>query len=168
RVYRPSIVVGHSMTGEIDKIDGPYYFFKALQRAGRVLPEWLPLLGPYPGWTNIVPVDFVAAATDHIAHRRLGDGRAFHLMAPKSERSTTVLNTFARSAHAPSVALSLNVPLVGRLPGAILSPLLGVAPVRDVRRLILAEAGLPEEIIAHTGFSARFDTRAAQEALSGS
>ncbi len=168
RVYRPSIVVGHSMTGEIDKIDGPYYFFKALQRAGRVLPEWLPLLGPDLGWTNIVPVDFVAAATDHIAHRRLGDGRAFHLMAPKSERSTTVLNTFARSAHAPGVALSLNVPFVGRLPGAILSPLLGVAPVRDVRRVILAEAGLPEEIIAHTGFSARFDTRAAQEALSGS
>ena len=32
RVYRPSIVVGHSQTGEMDKIDGPYYFFKAIQR----------------------------------------------------------------------------------------------------------------------------------------
>ena len=41
RVYRPSIVVGHSMTGEIDKIDGPYYFFKAIQRARQLLPEWL-------------------------------------------------------------------------------------------------------------------------------
>src|SRR5882757_1370297 len=28
RVYRPGIVVGHSQTGEIDKIDGPYYFFR--------------------------------------------------------------------------------------------------------------------------------------------
>ena len=38
RVYRPGIVVGDSRTGEIDKVDGPYYFFKALQRARRVLP----------------------------------------------------------------------------------------------------------------------------------
>jgi len=33
RIYRPGVVVGHSKTGEIDKVDGPYYFFKAIQRA---------------------------------------------------------------------------------------------------------------------------------------
>jgi thioester reductase-like protein len=27
RVYRPSLVVGNSKTGEMDKVDGPYYFF---------------------------------------------------------------------------------------------------------------------------------------------
>ena len=32
RVYRPGIVVGHSETGEMDKIDGPYYFFKLIQQ----------------------------------------------------------------------------------------------------------------------------------------
>ena len=32
RVYRPGIVVGSSQTGEMDKIDGPYYFFKVIQR----------------------------------------------------------------------------------------------------------------------------------------
>jgi thioester reductase-like protein len=26
-IYRPGIVVGHSETGEMDKIDGPYYYF---------------------------------------------------------------------------------------------------------------------------------------------
>ncbi len=45
RVYRPGIVVGDSRTGEIDKIDGPYYMFKLLQQARRVLPSWLPTLG---------------------------------------------------------------------------------------------------------------------------
>src|SRR5579872_1558168 len=45
RVYRPAIVVGDSRTGEMDKVDGPYYFFKAIQRARQLLPEWLPLLG---------------------------------------------------------------------------------------------------------------------------
>ena len=35
RVYRPAIVVGHSETGAMDKVDGPYYFFPADQAAAR-------------------------------------------------------------------------------------------------------------------------------------
>ena len=68
RVYRPAIVVGHSQTGEMDKVDGPYYFFKLIQKLRGALPQWLPLVGPELGDTNIVPVDYVAAAMDHIAH----------------------------------------------------------------------------------------------------
>ena len=45
RVYRPAIVVGDSRTGEMDKIDGPYYFFKVLQKVRHSLPEWFPLVG---------------------------------------------------------------------------------------------------------------------------
>ncbi|MEY2516283.1 MAG: hypothetical protein QOJ89_3641, partial [bacterium] len=54
RVYRPAIVVGHSQTGEMDKIDGPYYFFKAIQKVRGALPQWVPLVGPELGYTNIV------------------------------------------------------------------------------------------------------------------
>src|SRR5687767_4118604 len=43
RVYRPGIVVGHSQTGEMDKVDGPYYFFKVIQRLRSVLPQWAPV-----------------------------------------------------------------------------------------------------------------------------
>jgi hypothetical protein len=32
RIYRPASVVGDSRTGEMDKIDGPYYFFKIIQK----------------------------------------------------------------------------------------------------------------------------------------
>ena len=39
RIYRPGIVVGHSRTGEIDKIDGPYYFFKLIQKMRDALPQ---------------------------------------------------------------------------------------------------------------------------------
>ena len=45
RVYRPGIVVGHSETGEMDKIDGPYYFFKLIRRIRNVVPQWMPMLG---------------------------------------------------------------------------------------------------------------------------
>jgi thioester reductase-like protein len=46
RVYRPAIVVGNSKTGEMDKIDGPYYFFTAIKMARHYLPGWFPLIGP--------------------------------------------------------------------------------------------------------------------------
>ncbi len=67
-VYRPALVVGDSRTGEMDKIDGPYYFFKLIQRMRQLLPPWMPAVGLEGGRINIVPVDFVVAALDHISH----------------------------------------------------------------------------------------------------
>ena len=68
RVYRPSVVVGDSQTGEMDKVDGPYYFFPTMKLMRDRLPAWLPLVGVDLGDTNVVPVDYVAKAMDHIAH----------------------------------------------------------------------------------------------------
>ena len=82
RVYRPGIVVGHSETGEMDKIDGPYYFFKLIRRIRQAVPAWAPMPGVEGREINIVPVDFVAKAMDHIAHSEGLDGRAFSLTDP--------------------------------------------------------------------------------------
>ena len=41
RIYRPGSVVGDSRTGEMDKIDGPYYFFKLIQKLRKLLPKVL-------------------------------------------------------------------------------------------------------------------------------
>ena len=32
RIYRPGLVIGSSTSGEADRIDGPYYAFKLIQR----------------------------------------------------------------------------------------------------------------------------------------
>src|SRR5687767_3426015 len=45
RIYRPGMVVGHSQSGEIDKIDGPYYFFTLIKKLREILPAWMPVLG---------------------------------------------------------------------------------------------------------------------------
>ncbi|HEX5375197.1 MAG TPA: SDR family oxidoreductase, partial [Solirubrobacterales bacterium] len=108
RVYRPGVVVGDSRTGEIDKIDGPYYAFKLLQRARRVLPAWLPAVGMEGGEINIVPVDYVADAIDHIAHKPGLDGQAFHLTDPAPKSAGEMINLFARAADAPQAALRLD------------------------------------------------------------
>jgi nucleoside-diphosphate-sugar epimerase len=68
-VFRPAMVVGDSTTGEMDKIDGPYYFFKLIQRMRQLLPPWMPAVGLEGGRINIVPVDFVVDALDHISHK---------------------------------------------------------------------------------------------------
>src|ERR1700693_1845669 len=108
RVYRPGTVVGASRTGEMDKIDGPYYFFKAIQRTRALVPEWVPLVGLDLGYTNVVPVDWVAGALDHIAHEPDLDGHAFHLTDPRPQRVDELFNEFAAAAHAPRFAVSVD------------------------------------------------------------
>ncbi len=167
RVYRPAIVIGHSQTGEMDKIDGPYYFFKLIQKARNALPQWFPLVGPELGYTNIVPVDYVARAMDHIAHEPGLDGQAFHLMAPKSQRSGEVINTFAEAAHAPQLAVRVDKRLTDALPKGVVSLMMSLPALKNVRRTILEDLGLPEEVLEHVGFTAKFDTRDTERALSG-
>ncbi|WP_143343096.1 SDR family oxidoreductase, partial [Crossiella equi] len=94
RIYRPAAVVGDSRTGEIDKIDGPYFFFPTFARLAR-LPRRLPLVGADLGATNVVPVDYVVDAIDHLAHAPLPSGRTFHLVSPRPQPITEVYNAFA-------------------------------------------------------------------------
>jgi len=168
RVYRPGIVVGHSQTGEMDKIDGPYYFFKAIQRLRHFLPEWFPLLGPELGYTNIVPVDYVAAAMDHIAHEPDLDGQAFHITSPKSQRWGDVLNEFAKAAHAPQMVMRIDKRLIDALPTGVMGMAMKLPQLRDVRKAVLADFGIPDEVIEHVALTPQFDTRDTARALAGS
>ena len=168
RVYRPSIVVGDSQTGEMDKIDGPYYFFTAIKMARHYLPGWFPLVGPEFGYTNIVPVDYVAAAMDYIAHQPGLDGLVFQLCNPRPQRSGDVINAFAEAAHAPKLSARIDSKLIQALPKGTLSMLMQLPAAKGVRRSILADFGIPEEILPHIGLTAEFDTRDAERALEGS
>ena len=168
RVYRPAVVVGNSQTGEMDKIDGPYYFFGALKLARRHLPAWLPLIGPELGYTNIVPVDYVAAAIDHIAHLPGLDRETFQIAAPEPQRSVDVLNAFAAAAHAPRLSIPVDARGLGILPRRPLSLLMALPPARGLRRALLAEVGIPDQVLGYIGLTAEFDTRATQRALRGS
>src|SRR3546814_2290721 len=97
------MVVGHSQTGEMDKIDGPYYFFTLIKKLREMLPPWMPTLGIEGGRINIVPVDFVADAMDHIAHKPKFDGHTFHLTDPeplRSEEHTSELQSLMRTSYA--------------------------------------------------------------------
>jgi NAD(P)-dependent dehydrogenase (short-subunit alcohol dehydrogenase family)/thioester reductase-like protein len=167
RVYRPAIVVGDSKTGEMDKIDGPYYFFKAIQRARQLLPEWTPVVGVDLGYTNVVPVDWVVDALEHIAHEPGLDGKAFHLTDPRGQRVEELINELAAAAHAPRIAVSIDKRLSDPLLMWPLGLALDLPPWRQLRRLVLRRLGIPEEVLAHVELVPRFDTREAGRALAG-
>ncbi len=103
-------------TGEIDKIDGPYYFFKLIQKLRDAVPSWVPMIGIEGGRINVVPVDFVVAAIDHLAHLDGLDGRTFHLTDPNPMRVGDMLNALAKAAHAPPFTVRVNAGLFGFAP----------------------------------------------------
>jgi hypothetical protein len=74
---------GRQQTGEMDKIDGPYYFFKLIQRTRQILPPWMPMVGLEGGRVNIVPVDFVVNCMDFISHKPAISKKCFHLVDPR-------------------------------------------------------------------------------------
>jgi len=178
RVYRPAIVVGDSQTGAMDKIDGPYYFFPVLKRLRDTLPAWLPLVGIDLGDTNVVPVDYVAKAMDHLAHLPGRDGEAFHLVNPEPQPTVEMINTFCAAAGAPRFATPVDrsvtsagpLALVprGLRPSTIVNGLLRAAPVQAVLDQTVGRLGIPAEVLSHTGFRPVFDSRITEKALAGS
>ncbi|MBS0448097.1 MAG: SDR family oxidoreductase [Proteobacteria bacterium] len=168
-VYRPAMVVGDSETGEMDKIDGPYYFFKLIQRLRQLLPPWMPTVGLEGGRINIVPVDFVVAALDHISHLKTDLARrCFHLVDPRGYRVGDVLDIFAKAAHAPKMSLFVNAALFGFIPKSVKKGMMALAPVRRVRNAVMKDLGLPPDILTFVNFPTRYDCRETLAALKGS
>jgi NAD(P)-dependent dehydrogenase (short-subunit alcohol dehydrogenase family) len=168
RIYRPGIVVGDSETGEIDKIDGPYYFFKLIQKMRRALPAWMPTVGLEGGRINIVPVDFVVKAMDYLAHLPRQDGKCFHLTDPKPKRIGEVLNIFAEAGHAPQMSMRVDARLFNYIPSALKQGLMMLPPVRRIYRQILSDLGMPADVLNFINYPTKFDSRDTHKLLKGS
>lgn len=165
RVYRPGMVVGDSQTGEMDKIDGPYYFFKLIQRMRNSMPAWMPTIGIEGGRINVVPVDYVVDALDYIAHVRGEDGGCFHLTDPEPRRIGEVLNLFAKAAHAPQMTMRLNARMFGFVPSYVWKGVAAMPPVRRVVNHVLSDLGLPKELMGFINYPTRFDVRETERVL---
>ena len=165
RVYRPGAVLGHSQTGCIDKIDGPYYFFKALQKLRESWPRWIPLVGIEGGYINVVPVDFVVDALVHLSHQPKLDGRCFHLTDPKVRRVGEILNVFARAAHAPELAFRLDPKVFAMLPEPVTQSVGRSKPIQNVFNQLLRDLQVPRSVLQFINYPTRFDSTATQKLL---
>lgn len=160
RIYRPAVVVGDSRTGEMDKVDGPYYFFPLLAKLA-ALPRLTPMAVPHTGRTNVVPVDYVVDALIELMHADGYDGRTFHLTAPKSIGLPDIYRAVAAEAGLP--------PLRATLPGALAAPVLNVSGrARVWRNMMATQLGLPAEVLDLVNLRPTFVADATRAALGDS
>ena len=99
-ILRPSIVVGDSVTGEIDRLEGPYLLVLLMLNAPMDLRMPLPGRGDIP--LNLVPIDYVVDAGYAIAKDRRSLGKTFHLVDPAPVTARRVFELIARAAGRPS------------------------------------------------------------------
>jgi thioester reductase-like protein len=121
-IFRPSIVVGDSRTGEIDRFEGPYALAILLVASPLAVP--LPLPGDAVAPLNVVPVDFVVDAAIAIAADPAGAGRTVHVVDPSPLSARRVYEMIAARAgkKLPPVSVParvlqalLQLPLLERL-----------------------------------------------------
>lgn len=161
RVFRPGVVVGHSQTGEADKIDGAYYLFRLLARLARLpLAARLPLVSMREEdlFFPLVPVDFLAAAISRLMEAP--PHSAFHLV---DAYPLTYREFYERSLR----AFGLGGPILRR-PVRRSVRLLMLPPLRQLATAAAARLGLPFEMLGHVLYQVRYDDARAREALAGS
>jgi NAD(P)-dependent dehydrogenase (short-subunit alcohol dehydrogenase family) len=169
RVYRPGAVVGHSKTGEIDKIDGPYYIFGALKKMRELLPPWFPLIGIETGLMNVVPVDYVVDAMDYLAHQPGHDNGCFHLTNPDQYTMAELINIFAEAGHTPKLAMRFDRKIFSFIPPALSSLLAKLPPIKRLKHALFESLGVPEDAATvFMDYETRYDSRDTRRALEGS
>jgi NAD(P)-dependent dehydrogenase (short-subunit alcohol dehydrogenase family) len=158
----------------MDKVDGPYYFLPAISRLA-ALPARLPLAAPGLGATNLVPVDYVVEAMEHLMHRDAPSGATYHLAAARPQSLNSVYNAFARAAGGPTIRAVLParpsevVRRVGtRLAHAAAAGVDRVPGGRAARAAVLEELGIPLDVLPHLSTDVVFDTARTTTALFGS
>lgn len=165
RIYRPSFVVGDSKTGEMDKIDGPYYLFKSLKSIRQALPSWTPLMGIEGGRFNLVPVDFVVKAVAYLAFVPDQNGQTFHLTDNTHWKFGELLNMFARAAHAPEFEMRINARMFQLLPPVLRQGVMATPGVSDIVDELLDSIGIPKEFLTFINWPTRYDNRKAEALL---
>ena len=79
-IYRPSVVVGDSETGETSKYDGIYYLMLYLRKAPSILR--LVNVGNAKVRLNLVPVDFVVDAIAALSNDPAAQGKTLQIADP--------------------------------------------------------------------------------------
>lgn len=79
-IFRPSIVVGDSESGETAKFDGPYHIMESMKR----MPPWFLFLKVGSGIVpvNLIPVDFVIRAMVFLSGIQSSSGKTYHVADP--------------------------------------------------------------------------------------
>lgn len=123
-IFRPSVVVGDSQTGETAKYDGIYYLIQYLKKAPMLLR--VVNVGNKNVRLNLVPVDFVVDAIAALARDKNAAGKTIALADPEPLTTAELFDVIAKdltgrkSEFAPPAKLTewfLNTPISPTITG---------------------------------------------------
>ncbi len=108
RIYRPSAIVGDTLSGYCERIDGPYFLFNVIAKLRKAVPSWMPLIAPkLPMRVDMVPVDYVANAMVALSQRPREEMHTqipcYHLTDPEARSLTRLLNRVLKAADGPTI-----------------------------------------------------------------
>ncbi|GAB4208161.1 MAG: SDR family oxidoreductase [Sandaracinaceae bacterium] len=149
-VLRPSILVGDSRTGEIDRLEGPYLLVLLMLSTPIDLRVPLPGRGEVP--LNLVPIDYVVDAGCAIARDARSIGRTFHLVDPRPITARGVFERIARALGRPSPR--------GSLPTQLATAVLRTPGLEKL-------AHVPRNFLEQLAVEVAYDDRNTRELLSG-
>jgi thioester reductase-like protein len=166
RIYRPGAIVGHSKSGEMDRLDGAYYLFRAVHALRDTVPRWVTLPGLVGAPVAMVPVDFVADAIDALAHKESLDGATFHVVDPAQPKFRETFNLIADAAGAPRMGSFRLNKLAKWIPGGgdMIGQLGSLAFLRGER---LEGLGIPKVVLTAQNAKVTYDTTRLEEGLAG-
>jgi thioester reductase-like protein len=144
-IFRPTTVVGHSRTGAIEKIDGPYY---ALNMIARNMHRVIPNTGDNK--FQFGPVDFVADAFYHLFEDEESVGKVFHLVDPAPLSCLEFFELACTTMGKPKPGLVL--------PAGLMRPM-GRLPMFEKL------TGVPREAFEHSFYPVDYDTTNVAPAL---
>lgn len=144
-ILRPTTVVGHSRTGAIEKVDGPYY---ALNMILRNMHGVIPNTGDTK--FHFAPVDFVTDAYYRLFEDEASVGKTFHIVDPEPLSFLEFIELACRVLGKRGPAL--------RLPQSLMRP---------VGRLPMFEkiTGVPREAFETSFYPVDYDTTNARPVL---
>jgi thioester reductase-like protein len=148
-IYRPSVVVGDSETGETAKYDGIYYLINYLLKAPAVLR--LINVGNSVVRLNMVPVDFVVESLAELSTDRSAVGKTIALADPEPLTTAEIFDVIAND-------------LTGRRSEFTLPPRLAEWFLNT--RISPRITGLPHHGVPYFFRSQTYDTAIANELLS--
>jgi thioester reductase-like protein len=147
-IYRPSIVVGDSRTGETAKFDGPYFVLAAMDRLPS--PGVFPRIGSGRHPADVAPVDFVVEAMARLSTLPGARARTYHLTESAPPSTYEVGRLFARELG----KRFLFVPVPARVARVFFAP-------RAVQRFF----GMPVQTLDYFDHPCRHDDTQARQDL---
>ncbi|MEQ1605051.1 MAG: SDR family oxidoreductase [Pyrinomonadaceae bacterium] len=161
-IFRPSVVVGDSITGETVKYDGIYYLINYLRKAPAILR--LLNIGNPSVRLNLVPVDFVVKSIAALSQDPITIGKTIAIADPAPMTTSEIFDVIAKDLSGRRSEFQLPMRIAEWFLHTGISPAITGLPHHGVPYFFLSQTydtSLANELLPLHGIACpRFDTYA--------